>query len=180
MNLEKSSDQNNQLIMGIDPGSIYCGCAFLYLCKGHPVRIKTQLIEASPKSKLNERVMIIGEQVRNLILEIKPSIIAIESLIYVKNPKALIALAQARGAILSAIGSKYVSKIYEYSPNLAKSIVTGHGHADKLMVQKGINLTLGTDISFTSYDESDALLLALAHWLSSTKLKHFYHEKEHS
>jgi crossover junction endodeoxyribonuclease RuvC len=153
--------------MGIDPGSVYCGCAFLYLENQKPIRVRTELIKAPPLMKMNERIVHIGEKIRRLITETSPTEIVIESLIFVKNPKALMALAQARGAILSALGTKYVNNIHEYSPNLAKSIVTGHGHADKEMVQKGINLTLGSKLTFASFDESDALLLAMAHWLST-------------
>jgi len=156
--------------MGIDPGTINCGCAFLTIRDAKVARVKTQLIKVESKFKIIERVMIIGDKIRDLIKEISPDEVAVESLIYVKNPKALIALAQARGAILAALGTNYVDRINEYSPNLAKSLVTGHGHADKEMVQKGLSLSLGINLTFSSYDESDALLLAMGHWFQTKNL----------
>ena len=157
-------DRNNRVIRGINPGTINCGCSFLTIREGKVTRIKTELIKAEGKFKIIERVMIIGDKIRDLVTKVLPDEVAVESLIYVKNPKALMALAQARGAILSALGKNYVDRIYEYSPNLAKSIVTGHGHADKEMVQKSLSLSLGVNLTFSSYDESDALLLSMGHW----------------
>ncbi len=57
-------------------------------------------------------------------------------------------------------------KISEYSPNLIKSSVTGHGHTDKEGMQKWISLEFGIE-QFQTDDESDALAIGLCHWYQS-------------
>ena len=59
----------------------------------------------------------------------------------------------------------YHEKIFEYSPNLVKQTVTGHGHADKEGIQKFIQQLLGIS-NFKTHDESDAVAIALCHLLT--------------
>jgi crossover junction endodeoxyribonuclease RuvC len=95
----------------------------------------------------------------------KPEEIAIESLIYVKSVDALSKLAQARGAMVAALMRSHQKKVFEYSPNLVKSSLTGHGHASKEGVEKFLNLMFGNKAYKTS-DESDALAIAVCHALN--------------
>lgn len=67
--------------------------------------------------------------------------------------------------MLAALTQKYHQKIYEYSPNLVKATVTGHGHADKEGIQKVLKQYLGVT-EFRTHDESDALAIALCHLLN--------------
>jgi crossover junction endodeoxyribonuclease RuvC len=111
------------------------------------------------------RVKDIYEQTFELIEKHQPDEVALESLIFVKSPAALIKLAQSRGTMLAALSHKYHQKIYEYSPNLVKSTVTGHGHADKEGIQKFLLQYLGLS-NFKTHDESDAVAIALCHLLN--------------
>ena len=104
----------------------------------------------------------------SLIRELAPDEVALESLIFVKSPTALIKLAQTRGIILSAIVEKYENKIFEYSPNLVKSSAVGHGHADKDSVKKVLDMLLGKR-EYKTHDESDAVAVALCHILNRGK-----------
>ena len=82
-----------------------------------------------------------------------------------KNPTALMKLAQTRGAMIAAFTQKYKDKIFEYAPNLVKSSTTGYGHSDKEAIQKGLGLIFGkTD--FETHDESDAIAVAVCHALN--------------
>jgi crossover junction endodeoxyribonuclease RuvC len=67
--------------------------------------------------------------------------------------------------MLAALTQNYHQKIFEYSPNLVKSTVTGHGHADKEGVQKVLGQLLGLK-DFKTHDESDAVAIALCHLLN--------------
>ncbi|MEX0798036.1 MAG: crossover junction endodeoxyribonuclease RuvC, partial [Bacteriovoracaceae bacterium] len=101
-----------------------------------------------------------------LMRELKPEVIALESLIYVKSPQALIKLAQARGVILAACVESHQGKIFEYSPNLVKSSAVGHGHADKESVRKFLDMALGKR-NYKTHDESDAVAVAFCHIMNS-------------
>ena len=95
----------------------------------------------------------------------QPDEIALESLIYVKSPTALIKLAHARAMIISTFIETHNNRIFEYSPNLIKSSTAGHGHADKQGIQKSVRMILG-QIEFETDDQSDALAVAICHSLN--------------
>jgi crossover junction endodeoxyribonuclease RuvC len=86
-------------------------------------------------------------------------------------------LAQSRGAILAAFFAAAETldsifdqdKIFEYSPNLIKSSVSGFGHADKLAMQKALNMILGKQ-SYITHDASDATAAAVCHYLHRNSL----------
>ncbi len=99
-----------------------------------------------------------------LISELEPDEISIESLIYVKNVSSLAKLAQARGAMCAAFPAKHRGKVFEYAPNLVKASVTSHGHASKEGVKKTLGLLIGKK-KFETDDESDALAIAICHAL---------------
>ena len=71
--------------------------------------------------------------------------------------------------MLAALSQKYHEKIFEYSPNLVKQTVTGHGHADKEGIQKFLKQYLGIS-EFKTHDESDAVAIALCHLLNRGSL----------
>jgi crossover junction endodeoxyribonuclease RuvC len=100
-----------------------------------------------------------------LLKKYQPDEVSIESLIYVKSVDALSKLAQARGAMIAAFSHTHQGKIFEYAPNLVKVSVTGHGHADKVAVDKALSMMFGK-INFKTADESDALAIAVCHALN--------------
>ncbi len=151
-------------ILGIDPGSITSGWALLK-SEGKKVDyIASGILKFDSKTPFLDRLSQIKSMVNELAIELKPDEVALESLIYVKSPTALIKLAQTRGVILSCFVEKYHGKIFEYSPNLVKSTAVGHGHADKDSVQKVLDLLLGKR-TYQTHDASDAVAVALCHAL---------------
>ena len=150
------------MVLGIDPGSVITGWALLKN-EGRKIHyVGSGILKFDAKVEFLERLTEIQAIVRNLVRELRPDEIALESLIYVKSPTALIKLAQTRGIILSEFVENYQGRIFEYSPNLVKSSAVGHGHADKESVRKGLDLFLGKR-DYTTHDESDAVAVALCH-----------------
>lgn len=158
------------LVLGIDPGSITTGWALLKTSGNKISYIASGVLSFDKKSDFLDRLSEIKIKSDQLIDELKPSEIALESLIYVKSPTALIKLAQTRGIILSSLVEKYPGKIFEYSPNLVKSSAVGHGHADKESVRKFLDMMIGKK-EYKSHDESDAVAIALCHILNKDKPK---------
>ena len=152
------------IVLGIDPGSINTGWAVLSAGKKIKV-LGSGVLKFNAKTTFLERLSEIQLKSSELLLEYSPDEIAFESLIYVKSPTALSKLAQTRGVILSCFLPSHQGKIFEYSPNLVKKSAVGHGHADKLSVQKVMKNILGVQ-EFKTHDESDAMAIALCHILN--------------
>jgi crossover junction endodeoxyribonuclease RuvC len=158
------------IVLAIDPGSVTAGYALLQK-EGRKINyIASGILKFKGQDEFLHRVKDIYEQTIALIDAHEPDEIALESLIFVKSPTALIKLAQSRGAMLAALSQKFHQKIYEYSPNSVKATVTGHGHADKEGVQKFLKQYLGLT-EFKTHDESDALAIALCHLLNHGKVE---------
>lgn len=156
------------LVLGIDPGSITTGWALL---KTHGKKISyvaSGVLSFNQKEEFLDRLSDIKVKSDALISELSPDEIALESLIYVKSPTALIKLAQTRGMILSSCVTSHKGKVFEYSPNLVKSTAVGHGHADKESVRKFLDMMIGKK-EYKSHDESDAVAVALCHILNKDK-----------
>ncbi len=153
------------IVLAIDPGSVTAGYALLQKDGRKVHYIASGILKFNSGDEFLHRVKDIYDQTMNLMDQYQPDEVALESLIFVKSPAALIKLAQSRGTMLAALSQKYHQKIYEYSPNLVKSSVTGHGHADKEGVQKVLKQYLGLS-NFKTHDESDAVAIALCHILN--------------
>ena len=156
------------LILGIDPGSIKTGWALLKTEGKKTHYVASGVLSFDSKKPFLERLTEIRKKTNQLVKELKPDEVALESLIYVKSPTALIKLAQSRGVILSQFVEEYQGKIFEYSPNLVKSSAVGHGHADKESVKKVIDMMFGAR-EYKSHDETDAIAVALCHVLNRNK-----------
>jgi crossover junction endodeoxyribonuclease RuvC len=157
------------IVLAIDPGSVTAGYALLQKDGRKVHYIASGILKFNSSDEFLHRVKDIYDQTMKLMDQYQPDEVALESLIFVKSPAALIKLAQSRGTMLAALSQKYHQKIYEYSPNLVKSSVTGHGHADKEGVQKVLKQYLGLS-DFKTHDESDAVAIALCHILNHGQL----------
>lgn len=90
----------------------------------------------------------------------QPGVAALESLFHGVNPRSLIVLAQARGALLATVGRAQL-EICEYSPSQIKTALTGSGRADKAQVSQMVRLVLGLGAEKISADAGDALAAAI-------------------
>ena len=92
-----------------------------------------------------------------------PDVAVLESLFHGVNPRSLIVLAQARGALLATV-ARLGLPVAEYSPAEVKTAVTGHGRADKAQVARMVVLILGLGSGEKlSSDASDALAVAICY-----------------
>lgn len=153
------------IVLAIDPGSVTAGYALLQKDGRKINYIASGIMKFNSGDEFLHRVKDIYDQTMGLMEKYQPDEIALESLIFVKSPAALIKLAQSRGTMLAALSQTHHQKIFEYSPNLVKSTVAGHGHADKEGIQKVLLQILGLT-NFKTHDESDAVAIALCHLLN--------------
>jgi crossover junction endodeoxyribonuclease RuvC len=156
------------LILGIDPGSVKTGWGLIEIQGRKMNYVASGVLSFNGSDEFLYRLKEIKHKIETLFDDLSPHEVAMESLIFVKSPTALIKLAQTRGVILSAAMKDHADKIFEYSPNLIKSSTTGHGHASKESIQKFLKMTLGVS-SFKTHDESDALAVAICHAVNRGK-----------
>ena len=69
---------------------------------------------------------------------------AVEQLIFARDPTAALKIGQARGAVLCA-GLKGGVTVHEYSPKTVKLAVVGTGGAEKSQVQHMVRILLALD-----------------------------------
>ncbi len=157
------------IILGVDPGSRLLGYGLIEKT-GNEIRVvdhgtiqlfhkeyKNIPVDETTPSRLKEIFIKLSE----VIQKYRPQVVAVEKVFFAKNAVSALKLGQARGVVLLT-AAIHDLEIYEYSVTEVKSMVTGHGRADKEQVAKMLQLTLGAK-EFATADASDALALALAH-----------------
>ena len=160
------------IILGVDPGSRLLGYGVIEKTGNH-VRViehgtirlfhkeyKDIPVDETTPSRLKEIYIKLSE----VITRLKPTSVAVEKVFFAKNAVSALKLGQARGVVLLT-GAIHDLEIYEYSVTEIKSMITGHGRADKEQVAKMLQMILGVQ-NFETPDASDALALALGHALA--------------
>jgi crossover junction endodeoxyribonuclease RuvC len=168
MSIDDLNDRDYNLfmkILGIDPGSRNAGYALIEANGRKFSYLQSGIMKYDLDGVFIDRLGDIYNSCRQLIESLSPDEISIESLIFVKSATSHAKLAQARGAMIAAFSATHLGKISEYSPNLIKSSVVGHGHATKESVMKGLDLIFGKK-TYKTHDESDALAIAVCHALN--------------
>lgn len=147
-------------ILGLDPGSRFTGYGLIER-RGSKLNLITQGRIALPSSEaLALRLAELSSEVQRLLRLHQPDVAVLETLFRGVNPRSLIVLAQARGALLATLASHELP-IHEYTPAEIKSAVTGNGRADKQQVSRMVQLILGHNDQRLSPDASDALAVGI-------------------
>ena len=150
-------------ILGIDPGSIFCGYGVIDVAGKTMKIVEYGTIEVKKKSDdIHLRMKEIYERISNVIQRTQPDSVAIEATFYAKNAQSLIKLTMARSAALLAIVNNGLT-VSEYSAKEIKRSVTGRGSASKeqvsFMMRALLNIKEDTDF----FDTTDALAIAVCH-----------------
>ena len=90
----------------------------------------------------------------------KPAKVAVEELLFSKNVKTAIKVAEARGVILAEAARKKVA-VFEYNPNSIKLAITGYGKSDKKQIIGMIERLVKIEHKIEFDDEYDAIAVAL-------------------
>jgi len=105
-------------------------------------------------------LFLIGEEIREIIKKYKPRQIAVETLLWSKNKKTALQVAEARGVILlEAAGHKIFLR--EFNPNQIKLAITGYGKSDKKQIICMIEKLVKLKPKKRHDDEYDAIAVAL-------------------
>ena len=150
------------IILGIDPGSITTGYAFLKAEKGKVDVLEYGVFHAKATLPVEDRLLHIVAELEERLDHYRPDALAMEGVFFAKNAKSALVLGHIRGAILVACRKRGLS-FCEYPPKVVKQAVTGDGSASKEQVANMVFARLGIEASELPLDASDALAIAWTH-----------------
>jgi len=156
----QAKPQLSHRILGIDPGSRTTGFGVIDTDGIRSVRVASGCIRVG-RHPWPARLGMIFDAVAQVVAEYRPHELAVEQLIFARDPNAALKIGQARGAVLCA-GLKGGVQVHEYSPKTVKLAVVGTGGAEKAQIQHMVRLLLSLGEE-PAEDEADALALALCH-----------------
>ncbi len=144
------------IIISIDSGIEKTGYAIFRNKK----YVTSALIKTLKTESTEARLEQIYSKLKQVFIKYKPEVVVLEQLLYFKNQKTFIRVAQAQGVSLLLAAQNKI-KVEFLTPLQIKQSITGYGQADKKSVQKMIKLEMGIDIK--QDDEADAVACGMAY-----------------
>jgi crossover junction endodeoxyribonuclease RuvC len=153
-------------LIGIDPGTGILGFGVIDRLDYNSLQIiDAGVIRTPAKQNDADRLKIIYDELRAIILQTKPSVMAVEKLFFAQNVTTAMSVSQARGVILLCAKEAEL-EIFEYTPLQIKQSLTGYGRAEKKQVQEMVKVILKLDHIPKPDDCADALAAAITHSMS--------------
>lgn len=148
-------------ILGLDPGSRFCGYGVLDEAGDELVYVECGVLTAPADRPMETRLGEIARGLREVIEELAPAVVAVEDVFTHQNIRSALALAQARGMVLAVVGLCGL-RVASYAPALVKKAVCGSGRADKEQVARMVQGLIGLR-TLPRADATDALAVAITH-----------------
>lgn len=149
------------VVLAVDPSLRGTGYGVLRAESGQVSAIEYGVIVNPPSMSMAECLLAIHGRIISLAEQHQPSVLAMESIIFVQSHRTAIALGAAFGAILLAASQKALP-IHEYAPRRIKQAVVGRGAAQKGQVAFMVRALLGLSET-PAADAADALAVGLTH-----------------
>lgn len=156
-------------VIAIDPGYDRLGIAIIEKDKKE-ILIFSECLQTEKNNSINERVMLVGQQVRKHIEKYKPDAMAIEDLFFSKNTKTALKVSESRGVVIFQATDAGIP-VYEYTPNQIKLAVTGYGNATKGDVSRMVSLLIDVGGEKKIDDEIDAIATGLTFFARHRNLR---------
>lgn len=148
-------------VLGIDPGLTRCGVAVVAGKAINKSSLEhTHTIKTAASVDLDERIYLIGKEIKTVITNYEPTEIALERVFAQANLKSVMGVAQISGVVLF-LAREFNLPIRFFTPTQVKAAVTGDGRANKDAVSKMTSTLLGGNELFDTPDSADAAAVAL-------------------
>ena len=157
------------IILGVDPGSRFCGYGIIQTEKKQIVAAGCGTIIIKPKLSFPKKLELVFDKISQLIKEYNPNVLAIETVFLGKNLKSILILSQIRGVVILAAQLNNMP-VFEYSPREIKKSVVGNGNASKQQVQYMIQKLIPLSKKPDSADSADGLAISYCHFNKSRYL----------
>lgn len=149
-------------IIGIDPGTGILGFGVIDVEKGQAKLVDAGVIRTPVKEDDAVRLQTIYDELTGIIVQAKPTEMAVEKLFFSQNVTTAMTVSQARGVVLLC-GRQAGLNIHEYTPQEIKQALTGYGKADKKQMQEMVRVVLQLKDVPKPDDCADALAAAITH-----------------
>lgn len=154
--------KDNEIILGIDPGTLVMGYGLISVNKSNVSLIEMGVLHLSKHKDHAERLQLIFKKMESLITIHKPVAVAIEAPFFGKNVQSMLKLGRAQGVAIAAAMMKDLHAV-EYAPRKVKQSITGRGNATKEQVLKMLKHILNIEEDVRFMDATDAVAVALCH-----------------
>lgn len=162
-------NESAQIILGIDPGLASTGYGVISKEGDKLTMIDYGLIATPAGEPFELRLKSIYDQLSKLLVQYKPSLLAIEELFFAKNAKTALLVGQARGVVITCCVLNNL-KVCEFTPLQVKQAVTGFGRAEKKQMQQMVKILLNLEELPWPDDAADALAVAMCGAVSQKPL----------
>lgn len=149
-------------VLGIDPGLSRCGYGVLESTGRRAEAVAIGVIRTPPHEPLPQRLARLQVELRGLVREYRPEVVAIERVFFQTNVRTAMGVAQASGLAM-AEAANAGAEVVEYTPNQIKEAVGGWGAASKEQMQRMVQTLLGLPTLPSPADAADAAAVALCH-----------------
>jgi crossover junction endodeoxyribonuclease RuvC len=149
-------------VLGIDPGLTRTGYGVASRDGGRVRAVAAGVIRTTAGDPIEVRLATIAHELRAVISEYAPTVIALETVFTNRNRQTAISVGRASGVALLVAGEVGIP-VTEYTPTAIKLAVTGSGSADKAAMQQMVARRYGLNEAPKPADAADALGIALCH-----------------
>lgn len=153
-------------VMGVDPGLSRCGYGVVEQRNRKQRAVAAGVIRTKPAQDTAERLTDLQKEVKALIRDYQPQVIALERVLFQNNTSTAMSVGQASGIVMAS-GIDAGCKVVEFSPNEIKLAVAGHGGADKEQMETMVRMLLKIEQPLRPVDAADALGVALCYLANS-------------
>lgn len=155
-------------ILGIDPGTGILGFGIIEASKGKAQLVDAGVIRTPVKEDDAVRLQTIFEELTDIIVHSKPTVMAVEKLFFSQNITTAMTVSQARGVVLLC-GQQAGLELFEYTPLQIKQSLTGYGRAEKKQIQEMVKVILKLKAVPKPDDCADALAVAITHSMTTSR-----------
>lgn len=123
--------------------------------------IEAGVIRLSPKHTISQRLAELEADLVDIIERTVPAAVAVEKLYaHYAHPTTAIIMGHARGVVL-LVAQRRGLPLMELGATEVKKSLTGHGHASKDQMQRGVQAQMGLPAAPEPADVADAIAIAL-------------------
>lgn len=150
------------IVLGIDPGFDRLGLAIIKKNQTKEEVLFSACFQTNKKDDFPTRLLHVAEKVIETINHWRPEVIALETILFSKNQKTALQVAEVRGVLLY-LAKKHNLIVAEYNPLQIKQTICGFGGADKKQIIDMVQKLVSLPTKKTTDDEYDAVAIGLTH-----------------